>query len=82
MPILVNRTFPASEKHPQRSYEFQLNDEEKERFVNEFLKTFFDPTKVPEGEKVLHSVTFKMDFWKTEDIEPEENVIVLDNQEG
>lgn len=62
MPILIERKF--KEELPEIHYKFELNPEETKKFLNEFLKDFWNESKVPEDQDVNVTVSFVMDFIK------------------
>jgi hypothetical protein len=75
MPILIKRSFPASEPVAKSDYTFQLNKEETKKFFDEFLKDFFDQSLLGDLELRDCKVEFSMKLFKKEpEISEDENI--------
>jgi hypothetical protein len=59
MPILISR-----KQNIVRSYTFELNPIETQKFEDEILSNFWDATKIPEDERAEFKVTYTIDFYK------------------
>ena len=69
MPILNSRKNDII-----RSYDFELNAIETQKFEDEFLGQFWDATKIPDDQIAKFKVTFTVDFYK----KPIEEDILID----